>query len=287
MTEKLNVVVTSATGAQGRAIAEGFAAAGHAVTGLTRRATDDAAPFRWRTAEIDANALAGAFAGADVVVLTSPIDHRPGAREALAEAVVKGAERAGVSRIVFNAAAAVFEDYDRPVSVDLRRVRDIVLSGPVPAVALQPTVYFDNLRQPWAAASIREAGVLAYPMPPDAPVSWISHKSLADFAVAAATGPGLAGRVFDIGGPVAITGPELTDIVGRHVGRPVRYEWTRADDFAVALNQVFGPPVGDDIADLYRVMETDRTVMRRDPVGWADLKVVPETAEAWAARPMW
>lgn len=157
----------------------------------------------------------------------------------------------------------------------------------MPALTIQPTVYFDNLLQPWATEAVSQGGVLPYPMPEAAPVSWISHRSLADFVFAAATRPGLEGQVFDVGGPEAVTGLEVAALLGRRLGRPVTYVYMRPDEFAVALNAVFGPPVGDDIADLYRRMAETPDVMKRDPAGWADLGVTPESAEAWIARQAW
>jgi uncharacterized protein YbjT (DUF2867 family) len=84
------------------------------------------------------------------VVLTSPLDYRPGVRQAYAERVVRAAERAGVGRLVLNTAAAVPDDSPYAVAEDLRRIRAIVQSGAVPATVVQPTIYLDNLLAPWA-----------------------------------------------------------------------------------------------------------------------------------------
>jgi len=64
--------------------------------------------------------------GAEAVVFIPPIDHHAGARERMVEAVVAAASQAGVRRVVLNTAAPVFEDYDRPVSANLRRIREIM-----------------------------------------------------------------------------------------------------------------------------------------------------------------
>lgn len=281
-------VVTSVTGTQSRAIAKSFLNAGYGVRGLSRKMTP--APDRVELHQADPNdvgAMTTALAGADTVVFTSPIDYRDGVREKLAETLVEAARRAEVRRIVFNAAAAVFEDYERPVSQSLRRVRDIVLGCPVESVALQPTVFMDNLIEPWAAPAIVNDGVLAYPMVEDAPVSWISHASLAEFCVAAAQATLADKRIFDIGSGEALTGPQVAATLSRAIGREVRYVALEPGVFGAALNAAFGAPAGDHIADIYRYLAGHKHAMKRDPAGFAALGVTPESFAQWAARQSW
>lgn len=173
-------------------------------------------------------------------MFTSALDYRTGARERMAKAVVAAAERAGAGRLVLKHSG---------VSAVLRRVREIVLGGRTPAVILQPTVYMDNLRAPWALPGIVRDGVFAYPIPPDLRVSWISHQTLGEYA---ATADGVTGRVFNIGGPTALTGVEVAALLSARAGRPVRFLTIPLNEFAAGLNAAFGPPAGDDIADLYR-----------------------------------
>ena len=95
---------------------------------------------------------------------------------------------------MLNTAGPVFDDYDRPVSAVLRRVRAAVRAGRTPSVVVQPTVYMDNLRAAWALPGIVAGGVVAYPLPPAVRASWVSHRTLAEAAVAAVTAD-VAGRV--------------------------------------------------------------------------------------------
>ncbi len=281
-------VVTSVTGAQALAIAKSFLDAGYRVRGLSRKAAPAIGGVEMHQSDPnDLGAMTTALEGADTVVFTSPIDYRDGVREKLAETLVEAAKHAGVRRIVFNAAAAVLEDYERPVSQSLRAVRDIVLNGAVDAVALQPTVYMDNLIEPWAAPAIVNDGVFAYPMVEDAPVSWISHASLGEFAVAAAKVALAEKRIFDIGSTEALTGPQVAAVLTRAIGREVRYVAVEPGAFGEALNAAFGPPTGDHIADLYRYLADHKHAMKRDPAGFASLGVTPETFAEWAARQSW
>ena len=53
-----------------------------------------------------------------------------------------------MGRIVLNTAAAVPDGLERPVADVLRRVRAMVMDGPVPSAVVEPTVYMNNLAAP-------------------------------------------------------------------------------------------------------------------------------------------
>ena len=276
------IAVLNAGGAQSHAIARRLEGAGYTVRRLSRQD----GPGLTQVDTESESSLQRALEGAAGAVLTLHQDYRPGAREAYVTRVVLAAEAAGVGRIVLNTAGAVYEDSDLPVAVDLRKLRSIVQDGAVPVVTLQPTVYLDNLLAPWAVPAIVNDGVLAYPAPTNAAVSWLSHDSLAAF-VTAAFKKAVAGRTFEIGGPEPLTGAELAAVVGATIGQLVTYQALPLDGFAAGLNAAFGAPAGDIIAGLYRHLEDHPRAVTRDPGAWAELGVQPERAEAWAARQTW
>lgn len=278
-------VVTSAAGAQGSAIAVAFAREGYQVVGLTRRARSER-PSLVAVDMDDPEALARALEGADVLAFTSPIDYRPGVRERLAEHVAQAAESAGVGRLVVNMASAVPSELHRPVADVLRTVRQTFASSAVPSAVVQPTSYMENLMEPWVASGI-VAGVLAYLAPRHARISWISHDTLGAFAVAAAAHAVPGGRVFDLGGPEALTGDEVAERLGAVVGRTVRYEEASLEALAAGINAASGAPAGDDIADYYRHLRDHPDELARDGAVMADLGVSPEPMAIWAARQPW
>ncbi len=259
------VAITGMGGAQGSAIAAGFRAAGWT---MRRVAREEPAP---------------ALEGAQVLVVTAPIDYRRSAREAWLAALLLAAERAGVTRLVLNLASRALPGLRRPVSESLRALEAIALAGPVPAVVLRPTVYMDNLLQDWAIGSARTHGVLAYPMAPDLKIAWISHRSLAEAAVAAATLPGIEGQAFDIAGPAPVTGPEVAALLAGALGKPVRFETLDPAMLAAGLNAAFGAPAGDDIADLYRHLPLVPEAFAAGP-GNAALGLQAESFASWFGR---
>lgn len=278
----MTIAVLNTSGAQARVIADRLSR-DHTVRRLSRAT----APGLTTVDPEDEASLARAFDGATAVVFTAPLDYRPGVREAYAERVVAAAGRAGVGRIVLNTAAALPEDAHFPVVETLRNVRAIVQAGPTPVTVVQPTIYLDNLLGPWVLPGILNDGVLASPAPEDAPVSHISHAALADIIAAVIARPDTAGKVYDIGGPEALTGSELARIVAEATGRPIHYHALDLEQFAAGLNAALGAPTGDFIADGYRYLAANLEAYRRSSDPWTELGIVPETARQWAARQTW
>jgi uncharacterized protein YbjT (DUF2867 family) len=279
----MTIAIFNASGAQASAISRQVEEAGLPVRRLSR----SAGVGRVAVDPEDEDSIARGLDGTEGAVFTVPQDYRAGVREAYAERVVRAAERAGLGRLVVNMGGPVYAQLDHPMTRELEQVRSILTGGGVPSVVLQPTSFLDNLVEPWAVGAIVGGGVLAYPAPPQVRVSWISHRSLGDLAVAALRRPTTVGRIFDVGGPAPISGEELAEAVGRAAGRPVRYVEMPLEDFAGALDHVFGAPAGKRVAALYRHYRDEPQAGERDPAGWAELEVAPESVDAWAARQSW
>lgn len=281
------LVVTAVGGAQQAAAAKAFAAEGWNVRG-TVRAAAKAVGSEVFAADLETGAgLDAAFDGVDVIAFTLPQDHRPGTMTRMTAEVVDAAGRAGVTRLILNLAGTIDESTDAPLAVDLRAVRDEVRNGAVPFVLIQPTVFMDNLRAPWSLPAIVGDGVLVYPAPEDAPISWLSHQSLAQFIVAAASVPQAVGRDLHVGGPDALTGRDLASILSDRLGRSVTYRRVSLDGFAAGLNQALGAPAGDRVASLYARLDVEPDAMAVGDEARTLLQVEPETFAAFVARHNW
>lgn len=285
-------VVTGANGLQGSSIVRRLTKAGYEVRGLVRDRSHSqhiqsmgAVPTVVNFA--DSDSLAQALNQAELVVFNAPINHRPGAREQLTAQIIKAAEQAQVGRIVFNSAAEIFEDYARPVSQVLKEIRHRLHASDVSVITLQPTVYMDNLAAPWAAPAIVQEGIFAYPIQSSWPISWISHLTLADFVLAAARHRATDDEIFLIGGPEALTAEMITTILSQTLGKPVCHVPVSLADFSAGLNAAYGTPAGDDIADLYRYLETHPKALLRDGSAAVKLGVTPEPFSVWASRQDW
>ncbi|MGW0472294.1 hypothetical protein [Streptomyces coeruleorubidus] len=75
---------------------------------------------------------------------------------------------------------------------------------------IAPTFYLENLLMPYVIDTVRERGVLPYPIRVDFPASWASHLDVADAVVALFDRPDITGLV-SVGQFPAITGPDLAE----------------------------------------------------------------------------
>lgn len=278
------VAITGLGGQQQAAIAAAFSTAEWIVRGTSRQST---APHIHAANLETGEGLSQAFSGADVVVFTLPQDHRPGVALAMATAVAKAAGDAGVGRVIFNPATDINETSPFGIFEALRAARNAIRNGPTPSVVVEPTIFFDNLLAPWSLPAIQNDGVFANPAPRTAQVSWISHKDLADHVVALASAPDVLGQTFKIGGPRAYTGDELAAALGALIGKTVTYVQVPLADFAAGLNQAFGAPAGDRIAEIYQSLATSPMDMRRDVEATRRLGLVGEDLAAFVARQRW
>lgn len=286
------VLVYGATGTQGGPVVERFLAAERPVRVLTREA-DRARRFEDRGAEIavadlgDLDSLRAAHRGIDRVILHLPLQYDFDLHERYGRNAVRAAREAGVSMLVFNTSAHVLNE----PAVTVYRVRqemvDHLQDSGVPNIVLRPTFYLDNFLGPWIRPGIVDNGVLAFALPPDLPMSWISADEAAAYAVAAVDRPDLAGSVFDIGGPEPVTGKEIAATFGDVLGRQVQYVAIEPDAYENALVPIFGPAVASEVAQQVRCIidrgdgSVDMTDVRRH------LKVPPLALRTWIAQQSW
>ncbi|MGA5192338.1 SDR family oxidoreductase [Streptomyces exfoliatus] len=291
----MRVAVVGATGFQGGAVARLLAGRRHRVRTLTRRPAADRPPLpgsfflagdlRRRD---DVRRL---FEGTTHAFVTMPLVYESERVEVYARNVAAAAREAGTERLVLNANTRVPLGPTEVAAFETRRLAERVLrdSG-VPLVVIRPPVYLDNLFSPWNGPSLVDEGVLAYPLPESTRTAWLSHRDLAEAALAALTLEGMEGRTFDIGGTRSLTGGELAAAFGRGLGRAVRYEELDPAAFERGLARLLGPETAAGVAGIYHFMASgaDPLLMADDDgVSTEALALEPAPVEEWVARQPW
>jgi uncharacterized protein YbjT (DUF2867 family) len=296
----MKIAIFSATGDQGLAQVRAAQAAGHRPVAISRR--PDRADLPAGTARIaadyaDHESLAAAMDGAEAVLLNLPSTsfQAAGPLIAAAEAIAQAAARMpGLRTLVFNTSMPVPDHAMDIAAQDARlEMRRRILASGAPAIAIQPVVYLDNLLKAWAWPAIEHDHLICYPHREDLEVCWICHDDLARLMVAAAERPHLAGRVFPVGGPEAIRGPDLARRLGQAWGLPLRFESMPLDTCGEVMAEVFRDSASLDPETLAREM-TRKYAWYNDPedrpffVDMApvlrELPVRLTTLEDWAAR---
>ncbi|MFC9792455.1 SDR family oxidoreductase [Streptomyces sp. adm13(2018)] len=291
----MRVAVVGATGFQGGAVARLLAERQHGVRTLTRRAPADRPPLPgafFLSGDLGRPAdVRQLFEGTTHAFMTMPLVYEGDLVEAYARNVAEAALDAGTERLVFNSNTRIPLGPTDVAAFETRRLAERVLrdSG-VPLVVIRPPVYLDNLFSPWNGPSLVDDGVLAYPLPASARTAWLSHRGLAEAALAALTREDLEGRTFDIGGARSLTGGELAEAFGRGLGRAVRYEELDPAAFERGLAGLLGPRTAAGVAGIYHFMASgaDPLLMADDDgVSTEVLGLEPAPVEEWVARQPW
>ncbi|WP_432247824.1 SDR family oxidoreductase [Streptomyces sanyensis] len=295
----MRVAVVGATGHQGGAAARLLAGRGHLVRTLSRRPGADR-PALPGVLVIDGDLgrqedVHRLFDGATHAVVTMPLVYEAEKVMRYAQHLAKAARESRLRRIVYNANTRMPSGTTRLAAFETRRLAETVLreglaDGGAELVVLRPPVYLDNLFSPWNGPALVDDGVLAYPLPEDSPVAWLSLSDLAGAVAAALTAEGVGGRSFDIGGARSLTGAELAEAFGRGLGRTVEYRPLRPEVFERTLARILGPASAHGVAGVYHFMagRTEPLLMADDGGEWTKaLDTAPAPVEEWVARQPW
>jgi NAD(P)H dehydrogenase (quinone) len=251
--DRPRVLVYGATGTQGAPVVRHALASGRRVRALTR-AAERARAWADEGAEVavadlvDPASLAVANDGVGEVVLQLPLQYDFALHQAYGRNAVDAAEAAGVDLLVFNTSAHVITGKGIDIYEARQEVVDHLQASEVPSIVLRPTFFMEILLGPWIRPGIVDGGVIAFPLPADLPMSWVSASELGAYAVAALDHPELAGRTFDIGGPQPLTGDDLAACFSQVLGRKITFLSISPDDYEAALVPAFGATVARAVA---------------------------------------
>jgi uncharacterized protein YbjT (DUF2867 family) len=234
------ILVTGATGNVGRHVLNLLIADGHAVRALSRDPQRAVWPAEADVVPgdlTDPRSLDAALAGVESVFLFAV----PGGGPAFAAA----ARRAGVRRVVLLSSIGVDDDaevQDGWIAAYHAEIEQHLRGAGLAWTFLRPDGFAANSLA-WAGQTkIGDVIRGAYAEAAFAPVH---EADIAAVAVAALTGPGHAGRVYRLTGPQSLTHADQAAILGRALGRPIRF----AEVPAEAARQAMGAHVPGPILD--------------------------------------
>jgi uncharacterized protein YbjT (DUF2867 family) len=247
-------LVMGATGMQGRAVARRIATLGRQVDGMSAAGGNVGYGVRPVRADLAVrDQVFRAFEGVTQAAIAIPLVYDLPEVIAYATNIADAANAAGVRHLVFNTTTRIPSQPTPYAAFETRRAAETVLrdSG-LPIVILRPTIYLDNLFGPWTAPALVNEGILAYPLPADLRVAWISHTDTAAAVVAALELSDLAGRTVSIGGPQAVTGPELAAAFSTALSCPITYHPQEVAEFESRAALALGPQAAAGMSGIYR-----------------------------------
>lgn len=222
---KQNVIlVTAATAPVGRSIVEQLVAMGHPVRALTRDPKKANLPT---VAEVvagdlsDAESLAAAFQDVSAVFLLAVV---PG----FTPPFLKAAKEAGVRRIVFQSSGAVVDGTDErpnPIAAfhyDIeRQIRDSGLEWTFLRLEVASS---DALQWAFEVPAQLKAGDVVRGPYAEAQGSPMHPADFAAVAIVALTQDEHTNKIYHLTGPQSLTHREQVQLIGKALGRPLRYE---------------------------------------------------------------
>ena len=222
MTSVRCVAVTGAGGKTGRAVIAAAAGRGLQVRALVHR-DDQVEAVRGAGAgdvhvgdQREVAVVTALLRGSDAVYAIAPNLHPD--EVVMGQALVAGARRAGVGRIVYH--SVINPQLTRmPHHADKARVEELLLESGLPTTILRPNAYHDNVLG--HVESIRATGRWDVPYDPFARSASIA---LADVAQAAATvlaEPGHEHAAHDLSGPQLLAPADMARALTRVLGRVV------------------------------------------------------------------
>ncbi|MFD4862602.1 NmrA family NAD(P)-binding protein [Streptomyces atratus] len=276
----MTYVIHGATGAQGAPVVAALAAAGKSVTALTRNPDAVVDGARVVAAGYDsADELTEVYRGVEGVFVHLPMVSEED-RQAYARNILAAVRAARPARVVFSTSGApAGPDSGGAAAMLADGLADIGVSHAV----IAPTFYLENLLMPYVIDTVRERGVLPYPIRADFPVSWASHLDIADAAVALFGRPDVTG-VVSVGQYPAITGPDLAEAFGARFGKNVVFEPITPEQFRTFVAPLIGEGPAAGVAGVYAAMGTlpDRSIAPENSAQKL-LGIAPRTTSQWLA----
>ena len=296
MSEKY--LVYGANGGQGGAVVRALLARDKRVRVLSRDPAKSAFREDARVEHVlgdldDVASLRRASEGVTGVYLMIPLSFDYPRTSRWGQNAVDAASDANARLLVFNTSGLLLKEPVGIGSFDGKlKLRRYLEQARIPSITLSGTLFMGNLAAPWSAPGIVHQGVVAYPLPENQRVSWISWEQAAAYAVAAFERPDLAASktALELGGPEALTGTQLAATLSRVLRKPIRYFQLPLPQLEAGIDQAFGAPAGRELAANYAWLGRPR---ERSPLdvdltrARAELPVPEQRFEAWASEVPW
>jgi uncharacterized protein YbjT (DUF2867 family) len=218
------ILVTGATGTNGRLVVELLLRAGAAVRAMVQ-STAKAADLAQAGAQVVAadfdkpETLRAALGGVERCLLLSAVDQRLVEREAR---FVEAAKNAGVRHVVKFSAIGAHPAASFLFGRQHGQAEQLIMASRVPFTFVQPNFFMQNLL--WSVGTIKAAGEF-YGTLGAARASHVDAQDIGRVITVALTEPvdRHAGTVHLVTGPAAVTFAEVADTLSRVLAIPVRY----------------------------------------------------------------
>lgn len=236
------VLVIGATGLLGGEICRRLVAGGKPVRALTRPTSDPTRVAALRALGVklvngdlkDRASLDAACKGIDTVISTASItfSRQPGDTLASVDqqgqiALIGAARAADVVRFVYVSVSGQ-NDVDCPLMTAKRAVEQELMQSGMDYTILRPSYFMEVWLSPALGFDAANGTARVYGSG-EKPISFISYKDVAQFAVASVDNPAARNAVIELGGPEALTPMEVVGVFEKKKGRRFQTEHVPED----------------------------------------------------------
>ncbi len=261
----MKIAVVGATGKTGGALATRMLDRGHQVRALVRD-LGRAQHLAQQGAEIvvfdlsDEESTCAALAGMDGVYYCSPLgigQQDPfGVERSWGRNVLTGAKAAGIKHFVLLSIQGPETAPGVEMLETKRKLERDLAASDLPHTVLRANMFMDN---PGLAQDGLLAGRFSWPLSPTALMQPVAVCDIAEVA-ARAFDSVPKNRFFNVLGPDPLTLPEVMEIIGRALGRPIDYVELSDEEFVARLGPFIGSPLAQALAAIYRSWEREGAV---------------------------
>ena len=262
----MKIAIVGATGKTGSALATRMLDGGHQVRALVRD-PGRAQHLAEQGAELiafdlsDEASTCAALVGTEGVYYCSPLaagqEDPFGVERSWGRHVLTGATAAGIKHLIFLS----IQGPETAPGVELletkRKLERDLAATDLPHTVLRANTFMDN--PGWLAKDELLAGRISGPLSPSAVVQPVAVRDIAEVAALALESEP-KNRFFNVLGPDPLTFPEMTEIIGRALGRPIEYVELSDEEFVAWLGPFVGPPLAQALAATYRLWEREGAV---------------------------
>ena len=262
----MKIAIVGATGKTGSALATRMLDGGHQVRALVRD-PGRAQHLAEQGAEIiafdlsDEASTCAALVGTEGVYYCSPLaagqEDPFGVERSWGRHVLTGATAAGIKHLVFLSIQGPETAPGVEMLETKRKLERDLAAADLPHTVLRANTFMDN--PGWLAKDELLAGRISGPLSPSAVVQPVAVRDIAEVAALALESEP-KNRFFNVLGPDPLTFPEMTEIIGHALGRPIEYVELSDEEFVAWLGPFVGPPLAQALAATYRLWEREGAV---------------------------
>ncbi len=245
----------------------------------------------------DKQSLIAAAQGMDAIAMHLPFVFDLEKATQLGRNVAAAAKDSSVRKIVFNTSCYVAdEDNGNPAHDGRRAIEQAIIESGVEYAIFETKVFMDNMIRSWNKPSIVNSSIFAYPAKPDLKISWICLDDVAAFMVEALQNDDLPSGRYAIGGPQALIGDEVAEILSEVAGKPITFKSMSPEEFASAMSLLVTGSATVEPKSIYSGMASFYSFYNEQPVSplIADtdemarfFRTRPTSLAEWASKQDW